>query len=60
MHIRIRALTNTPMTIAGRILIRKFPKDILLRKAITKFWGLPIGVAEDPIFALEARARRKG
>lgn len=28
--------------------------------AIIKFWGLPIGVAEDPIFALEANASKKG
>ncbi|KAH0463628.1 hypothetical protein IEQ34_008210 [Dendrobium chrysotoxum] len=44
----------------GKIPNKNFSKEILLRTAVTRFCWLPMGLAADPIFELEARARRKG
>lgn len=61
MHKRIKAFTRVPNYHCWKHSKSKnFPKEILLWMAITRFWGLPVGVAEDPILALEARANKNG
>ncbi|PON62899.1 hypothetical protein PanWU01x14_135750 [Parasponia andersonii] len=60
MHRRSDIFTMTPISMAGRSPNRNCPKEILLCVAMTKFCGLPIGVAEEPMFALEAKASKKG
>uniref|UniRef100_A0A0E0CTR3 Uncharacterized protein n=1 Tax=Oryza meridionalis TaxID=40149 RepID=A0A0E0CTR3_9ORYZ len=60
MQSSMTMLTAIPTSMAGRIPMRNLGKVILLLKAMTRFWGLPMGVAAEPMLALEARARRKG
>jgi hypothetical protein len=52
--------TPIPASMAGRMPKKNWRKAILLLKAMTRFCGLPMGVALEPMLALVASASRKG
>lgn len=60
MQRMIAAFRTTPTSISSKIPITNAPNvSIPLLTAITRFSGFPIGVAEEPMLALEASERKK-
>ncbi|BAS82292.1 Os03g0147550 [Oryza sativa Japonica Group] len=54
------AFVRTPTIIAGKTPSKNCPKEMPLSTAMTRFCGLPMGVAAEPMLELVARARRNG